>query len=206
MPTALYVGIDLAGPANFADTCVAIEWQGKVNIHCGCSDMDIVQILAPYLGKAAVFIALDAPLTYQEGGGYRDVDRALRQHLNQNGFPKIGVMAPTMTKMVYLTVRGLRLKELLGALPQTSLFETHPGASLLFSGADYDTVCTIKSDPQALATITRFLKQQIAFEQPITQDHQAMAIAALLSAKRAALGQTYWRFQSVIVGQPALVL
>ncbi|BBP44141.1 DUF429 domain-containing protein [Thiosulfativibrio zosterae] len=206
MPKALYVGIDLAGPANFADTCMAIEWQGKLNIHCGCSDTDILKILAPYLGKTPVFIALDAPLTYQEGGGYRDVDRALRQHLNQHGFAKIGVMAPTMTKMVYLTLRGLRLKECLSALPQTTLFETHPGAALLFSGADYDRVCNIKSNPQALATITDFLKQQIAFKQPITQDHQAMAVAAMLSAKRAALGQVFWQFQSDIVGQPALVL
>ena len=206
MQSALYVGIDLAGPANFADTCMAIEWQGQFNIHCGCSDTDILEILAPYLGKTPVFIALDAPLTYQEGGGYRDVDRALRHHLNQQGFAKIGVMAPTMTKMVYLTLRGLRLKERFSAIPQTTFFETHPGAALVLSGANYDTVCNIKASPQALATITDFLKQYLAFAHPITQDHQAMAIAAMLSAKRAALGESLWQFQSNIIGQPPLVL
>lgn len=95
------IGIDLSGPANHAHTSMAWRHEtGAIQLKRGCSDAEIISLVAQQLLNVTVFI--DAPLSYHDGGGYRPADSELRAFLNARGFSRLGVMAPTMTKMVYL--------------------------------------------------------------------------------------------------------
>lgn len=206
---AVVIGIDLAGPANFVDTALCCFDGTQVTSQSGVSDQDIVNFLQQFDANRPILIAIDAPLTYQEGGGYRDVDRVLRKTLNARGFSKIGVMAPTMTKMVYLTLRGLRLRELCSSFDNIAVFETHPGAALVFDQVDYSSVTQIKTQPTVIELIWRKLTGRYVFLESVLMpqnDHQLMAIAAMLSAYRYQNHQALLHFESEIIGQPALIL
>jgi predicted RNase H-like nuclease len=70
------IGIDLSGPSNTADTvCVICEAEGAglrvVDCVSGATDQDVVAILAAFEPCEDVAIGLDAPLSYQPGGGDR---------------------------------------------------------------------------------------------------------------------------------------
>lgn len=203
------IGIDLSGPSNAQDTSLCLLSDSAITLYNDCNDQKIIEILQQLPNDQAVLIAADAPLTYQDGGGFRDIDRALRQHLNQQGFKKIGVMAPTMTRMAYLTLRGLRLKEVCREFVQVQLFETHPGAALVCSGMDYELVQKIKTEPQAVHSIYEQLARRLpdAMRLPnIRSDHDLMAFSAMLSAYNLSRNLGNWRISSEILGQPDFIL
>lgn len=177
------LGIDLSGPANHADTCLAWrDAQGMIQTRCHASDQAIVDWVSEQAG--ATLVLIDAPLSYQDGGGYRSCDTQLRTLLNQRGFHRLGVMAPTMTKMVYLTLRGIALAHQLRKLG-AQVLETHPGASLILSGINTDTVYNLKHQSQARESLLAYWQQQgHKFKALPTSDHQLMAIQALLTGER----------------------
>jgi uncharacterized protein len=193
------MGIDLSGPANHADTCMA--WRnakGQIQFECDCSDEAIVNWVA--VQPEPLLVLIDAPLSYQDGGGYRPCDGQLRAWLNQAGFHRLGVMAPTMTKMVYLTLRGISLAHQLrqqGAL----VMETHPGASLVLSGVDTQSVYNLKKEQKAKDLILEhWQKLGHHFTTSPSNDHQMMAIQALLTGERWLNQQAYyWRCEDWIV-------
>lgn len=195
-PTLL--GIDLSGPSNHTDTCMA--WrneQGIIEFECGCSDAQIMHWVTQLNHRVVVFI--DAPLSYQDGGGYRPCDSALRRFLNDRGFQRLGVMAPTMTKMVYLTLRGIALAQQLDKVGAT-VIETHPGASLLLSGVEADQVFALKNSPLAIHAVQSHWQQLgINFSKELTSDHQIMAVQALLTAERWMSEQCYWQCDQWVV-------
>jgi predicted nuclease with RNAse H fold len=202
----VYIGIDLSGPANAKETAMSIWQDGKLTIQSDCDDEFILKTIEAFIPDRTVFVALDAPLSYQMHGGFRDVDRALRAHLNQHGFTKIGVMAPTMTKMAYLTLRGIRLWSLLKDLNHVSVFETHPGAALVVSGLDYDLVTQVKTSQTARNQIQQALSEQHQCDLNVQNDHELMAFSAMLSAKRYAAQQRLFEFQSNVEQQPLFIL
>lgn len=207
MSSTVFVGIDLSGPSNTQDTAVCCFDGEKCILQIDLTDSQIIDFLQPFTANRNVFVAIDAPLTYQEGGGYRDLDRVLRQHLNSHGFAKIGVMAPTMTKMAYLTLRGLRIRELLQQIPNIELYETHPGAALVFSNIDYQQVIAVKSCENSRKHILEELTGRYQLpELSVESDHELMAISAMLSAKRKVEENILFQFQSKIVGQPLFIL
>lgn len=192
------LGIDLSGPSNHADTCMA--WrneQGIIEVDCGCSDAQIMHWVTQLNHRVVVFI--DAPLSYQDGGGYRPCDSALRRFLNDRGFQRLGVIAPTMTKMVYLTLRGIALAQQLDKAGAT-VIETHPGASLLLSGVEADQVFALKNSPLAIHAVQSHWQQLgINFSKELTSDHQVMAVQALLTAERWMSEQCYWQCDQWVV-------
>lgn len=193
------LGIDLSGPANHADTCMAWrDQQGRIHLECGCSDQAIVNWVVAQ--PQPILVLIDAPLSYQDGGGYRPCDGQLRAWLNQAGFHRIGVMAPTMNKMVYLTLRGVSLAYQL-RLKGAQVMETHPGASLVLSGVDAQSVYNLKKEPQAKELILdRWQQQGQYFTIHPTSDHQIMAIQALLTGERWLNQQCYyWRCEDWVV-------
>ncbi len=207
MSSTIFIGIDLSGPSNTQDTAVCCFDGEKCFLQTDLTDSQVIDFLQPFTANRNIFVAIDAPLTYQEGGGYRDLDRALRQHLNSHGFTKIGVMAPTMTKMAYLTLRGLRIRELLQQIPNIKLYETHPGAALVLSSVDYQQVIAVKSCENSRKLILEGLTRQYQLpELNVQSDHELMAISAMLSAKRKAEKNNLFEFQSKIVGQPLFIL
>ena len=201
-----FIGIDLSGPANTKDTSMCIWHEAKTTIQSDCDDAFIVQTVKQLAANSSVFVSLDAPLSYQMHGGFRDVDRALRAHLNEQGFSKIGVMAPTMTKMAYLTLRGLRLWLLLKDISNVFIFETHPGAALVMSGVEYDLVTQVKSSQKALEKIQQTLARQYQCDLIFQSDHELMAFSAMLSVQRYASEQSIFAYQSSVEQQPLFIL
>ncbi|RSK26829.1 DUF429 domain-containing protein [Bacillus sp. HMF5848] len=134
-----YVGIDLSGPANKKDTSLAVfcEIHKKVVYKClykNVSDCDIFEIIGGLVKQGKVNIAIDAPLSYQDGGGDRAQDKELRKVIKDLGMKSGSIMPPTLTKMVYITLRGMYLASLLKNEynKQIEIVEVHPGAVLAF--------------------------------------------------------------------------
>jgi predicted nuclease with RNAse H fold len=107
------VGVDLAGPANAAGT--ALAWfsyddskLSYVDKRIGASDADIVRTIAGLAIENHVVVGLDAPLSYNDGGGDRPSDKSLRQAIAAVGMPTGSVMPPTMPRM---SSRRMRLRE-----------------------------------------------------------------------------------------------
>ncbi|WP_282034307.1 DUF429 domain-containing protein [Metabacillus indicus] len=129
------IGIDLAGPANHKETAVAVfkkEADSLVlnSLSFHNSDrliLDTVRSLASGGGELA--IGMDAPLSYQDGGGDRPSDKAVRSKLREAGLYHGSIMPPTLNRMVYLTLRGIHLSRALENYTG-SIVEVHPGGAM----------------------------------------------------------------------------
>src|SRR6185503_16274633 len=102
------VGIDLSGPRNFADTClVSFETRGEeihlIDVREGADDDQILEAISGFGHNERIVIGIDAPLSYSPKGGERSSDSALRRFVYSKG-ARVGIMSPTMTRMVYLTL------------------------------------------------------------------------------------------------------
>src|SRR5689334_120141 len=149
-------GIDLSGPRNFADTClVSFEERGEeihlIEVRDGADDDQILDVISGFGQNERIVIGIDAPLSYNPKGGDRRSDSELRRLVHAQG-GHVGIMPPTLIRMVYLTLRGLHVTRLLEALkPQYDLgiVEIHPGACMILRGADPGDVRTFKTDSLA---------------------------------------------------------
>ena len=128
-----------------------------VGVHHGVGDLDILRLCDVAAAKAVrkVVVGLDAPLSYNPGGGDRLADAALRRRLTAAGLKPATVMAPTMTRMAYLTLRGVAVARLLSSwaaeLPgvELVLYEVHPGGVMALCGAAPEDVRALKVDAAA---------------------------------------------------------
>lgn len=200
------VGIDLSGPRNIADTClVSFEARGD-EIHLqdvreGADDDQIIEAISSLGKRDRINVGIDAPLSYNSNGGDRPSDKALRRLVQSHG-GGVGIMPPTMIRMVYLTLRGIRLTRLLELLkPEYDLkiVEVHPGACMLLRGANTDDVRKFKRDESARGRLLDWLGKMglrgISREEAIT-DHYVAACAAALGTWQWSLGKSVWYFQS----------
>jgi predicted nuclease with RNAse H fold len=109
------LGIDLAGPRNHAET-VAARFRGSGGeltlsaIAGGLDDGRILDLVKGLPDQRPDVIGLDAPLSYSPSGGDRPADSTLRSKLIEAGLHAGSVMAPTLTRMAYLTLRGSALR------------------------------------------------------------------------------------------------
>ena len=162
----MVIGIDLAGPANAAETAVAcFEGAGAgLVLHSfvpAASDGDIVRVVAALAPRPTV-VGLDAPLSYNDGGGDRPGDRALRGRIIAAGLRSGSVMAPTFTRMAFLTLRGIgvaRALQLAGA-SDLRLVEVHPGAAFALHGAPITDVRNFRRTRAARKRLLRWLGAQ----------------------------------------------
>jgi len=158
-----FVGIDLSGPSNLSDTAVVTidddgtyRWHGR-----GFGDRDIMERLDAIEDLQAV--GLDAPLSYNPGGGDRPAERSLRTALTEAGGTSSSVMPPTMTRMAYLTLRGISLARLLEhtlGLGPSRIVEVHPTSALVLGGAEADDVDALKIERAARRRIVTWLNQE----------------------------------------------
>jgi predicted nuclease with RNAse H fold len=200
------IGIDLSGPRNVADTClVSFEAQGDgmhlTDAREGADDDRILEAVFSPGSKERIVIGIDAPLSYNPGGGDRPSDAELRRLVHEKG-SRVGVMPPTMIRMVYLTLRGITLARMLESFkPQYDLqiVEVHPGACMLLRGAPAGDVAAFKKDPSARRHLLDWLESKGAKEMRrhmrIT-DHFVAACAAALGAWQWSLGKSVWCFPS----------
>lgn len=196
-------GIDLSGPRNVADTHLVVfdERGGKVHLiesHAGAEDRQIIESIAGLKDKQIV-IGIDAPLSYNAGGGDRLSDAELRRLVNQKAHG-VGIMPPTMIRMVYLTLRGIALTRMLESLRMNSelrIVEVHPGACMLLRGAIVGDVKGFKHDPIHRAHMLDWLETRgikgITKNEPVS-DHFVAACGAALGAWQWELGNSVWCF------------
>ena len=195
--TAFVLGLDLAGPGNATDTAAALcrvvgDGLELVESHLGLADADIAAML-PAAGDLVV--GLDAPLSYQPGGGDRAGDRDLRARLRELGLASGTVMAPTMTRMAYLTLRGISVARLIGSLrPDARVVEVHPAGALVMRGAPVADVREMKRSAAARGRLIAWLGGRISGTglSPDAGDHEVAAAAAALAAGDWSRGRPAW--------------
>jgi uncharacterized protein len=196
------IGIDLSGPRNVADTCVTVfQVQGAALSFKQALDAaadDAIYQLAAGLGKLDnLTVGIDAPLSYNPGGGDRPSDAALRRLVRQKG--RAGIMPPTLIRMVYLTLRGMAVARMLESLrPQLvlRLVEVHPGAAMLLRDAPSADVAAFKVDGGARIRLLDWLASMGLQDIPRSgapSDHFVAACAASLAAWQWAIGRPAWR-------------
>lgn len=202
----MIVGIDLSGPRNFADTClVSFEQKGDeihlIDVREGADDDQILEAITSLETKERIVIGIDAPLSYNSKGGDRPSDSELRRLIHEKG-GRVGIMPPTMIRMVYLTLRGVHLTRLFETLePQYELriVEVHPGACMVLRGADVGDVRKFKTDSFARGRLLDWLETKglkgISHREFVT-DHYVASCAAALAAWQWSLGKSLWCFTS----------
>lgn len=196
MDKGTIIGIDLAGPSNLSDTAVAVleVASGRLRLIEGVGDADLLALAQGCPGPLA--FGLDAPLSYQPGGGLRAGDRALRERLRDVGMMN-SVMPPTLNRMVYLTLRGMTVARLLQGFPEPpDIAEVHPGGAMVLRGAAVDDVREMKRNPAARQRLVGWMAEQ---DLPVGQvevasDHGVAALAALLGTRSWAAGDAAWSF------------
>jgi uncharacterized protein len=132
------IGIDLSGPANHKDTVLTVFQVRKdqlsfENMVVDGSDEMIISTIIVAASTDDVVVGIDAPLSYQDGGGDRPQDKSIRQFIKSVGLSGSSIMPPTLTKMVYLTLRGISLTRRIMAssdLKNIRFVEVHPGAAI----------------------------------------------------------------------------
>lgn len=196
------MGLDLSGPTNTRDTSLVIaEIQEDelilTGVETGAEDAAIYASAARLTQTGHLTVGLDAPLSYNPGGGDRPGDRALRSRLQDAGLPSGAVMTPTMTRMAYLTLRGISLARGLAHTvnPAPAIVEAHPGGAMVLRGAPLTAVHKLKSSLEARWALLSWLETvglQGAAELPEPDDHVVAACAAALAAWSWVRGDPSW--------------
>ncbi|WP_237662557.1 DUF429 domain-containing protein [Sutcliffiella horikoshii] len=132
------IGLDLAGPSNHKDTVLTVFQKSKNHLTfqkmiSNISDEKIMNEVIELSRIDEVVIGIDAPLSYEDGGGDRTSDKELRKFILSLGMKPGSIMPPTFTRMVYLTLRGIKLTREIEKLQTTfpiNIVEVHPGAAM----------------------------------------------------------------------------
>ncbi len=195
------IGIDLSGPGNVADTAAAIFAAGPDRLRFqqaidAVGDQAIFDLVS-HLGQAgSVVVGLDAPLSYNPGGGYRPADADLSRRVRTKG--RTGIMSPTLTRMAYLTLRGIALTRMLETLTpalDVRIVEVHPGAAMLLRDAPAPDVAAFKGDVSARLRLLAWLGGMGLEElsrPDAPSDHFVAACAAALAAWHWATARPAW--------------
>ena len=202
MPQPTFVlGLDLAGPGN-REATVAAGFTARggglalLFLEQGLDDGGLLDLVRARVPAGAPLVAgLDAPLSYNPGGGDRPGDRALRRVLAAAGLAPGTVMPPTLTRMVYLTLRGLAVARLLQAVhPDPRIVEVHPGGVLALRGAPAAAVRALKNDAGSRAALVARLGDLGLADLPAggLSDHAVAACAAALGAWDWSRGAARW--------------
>ncbi|HCY86883.1 MAG TPA: DUF429 domain-containing protein, partial [Desulfobacteraceae bacterium] len=194
----IVIGVDLSGPVNTQDTAVAVFKASEKrlvrdDVLNGANDHDIEALFRSFKGQANILVGIDAPLSYNPGGGDRPGDASLRQTLRAAGMLPGSVMTPTMTRMVYLTLRGMAVARLvLQICPVARIVEVHPGGAMVLRGAWVDGVRAIKKSSDVRKRLLTWLGEQGLVgvdSEDDPSDHYVSACAAALGAWKWHLGE-----------------
>jgi uncharacterized protein len=197
-----FIGIDLSGPSNRRETALAaFRGDEKKNLTAhgflqGADDIDIIEFIKSLGPETGSVIGLDAPLSYNIGGGDRPGDAELRREIIAAGLPSGSVMTPTMTRMVYLTLRGISLARLLvPANEKVQIVEVHPGGAMVLRGAPSEDVAAFKQSMKSRRNLLKWLEKQglqKAADIKEPSDHYVAACAAALAAWYWSRGKAVW--------------
>ncbi|MFY4776408.1 hypothetical protein [Metabacillus sp. RGM 3146] len=89
-------------------------------------------------------IGFDSPLSCNDGGGDRKADRLFREYIKGQGMHHGSIMPPTLTKLVYLTLRGISLTRMIERLSKPiQVVEVHPGAAMFTRLKDTERILAL---------------------------------------------------------------
>ncbi|MBV7507688.1 DUF429 domain-containing protein [Bacillus sp. sid0103] len=193
------IGIDLSGPSNHKDTVMAVfeRENGRLDflkLLRNIGDMDILREIEAQSQLDEVVIGIDAPLSYEDGGGDREGDKLLRQFIVSMGMKPGSIMPPTFNRMVYLTLRGIKITREIGNLTTRfpiSIVEVHPGAVIgsRLTRCDLENVLSYKQSLSSRTWIRDWLGEQNLIQLPVFIDEESH----LIDACAAALGAWHWK-------------
>jgi len=197
------IGIDLSGPANTKDTSVAAfrEYGRKLSLKNHfehASDQIILDLAREILSSSNLIVGLDAPLSYNPGGGDRPGDKKLRKLIVKKGMSPGSIMPPTMTRMAYLTLRGItiaRLLENIETKKSLTIAEVHPGAAMVLRAADLNSIKKMKKSKRAKRELLVWLETQGLSGLPNAEsvsDHFIAACACVLAVWNWHSGNPKW--------------
>jgi uncharacterized protein len=197
------IGIDLSGPSNHKDTVLTVfeRLEGQLQfmkLLKNISDLEILKEIQAQSQEDEVVIGMDAPLSYEDGGGDRQGDKQLRQFIVTLGMRSGSIMPPTLNRMVYLTLRGIKLSREIGNLSTSypvSIVEVHPGAVIgsRLPQTDIEYVLRYKQSLPARSWIRDWLGEQKLTKLPDFIDEESH----LIDACAAALGAWHWKDSSL---------
>jgi predicted nuclease with RNAse H fold len=200
------IGLDLSGPSNIADTArvdLRLDEDGESHlegVELGVGDADILTHAADLDDNPDdLVVALDAPLSYNPGGGHRPADRALRDELATRGYSRNSVMPPTMTRMAYLSLRGISLARALEQTVEATILEAHPTSAMLFRDIPESVATNIVDSAGARRAAATRLTDLASDALPATlvqSDHTVAALAAATAGADLAHGTPRWRFEA----------
>ncbi|TXC89326.1 DUF429 domain-containing protein [Metabacillus litoralis] len=189
------IGIDLSGPANHKDTVLTVFKQNQSElIFEGMmkhgSDHDVISAIFEASLEDDVVIGIDAPLSYQDGGGDRPQDKSIRQIIKSYGLSGSSIMPPTLTKMVYLTLRGISLTRRIQSMQSEHsirIVEVHPGAAIgtRIESTKIQHALLYKKELQSRKVILEWLRTKKLVNLPdqlVDTSHEIDACAAALAA------------------------
>ncbi|WP_236035056.1 DUF429 domain-containing protein [Alkalihalobacterium elongatum] len=195
----IVLGIDLSGPRNHKDTVLTVfETKGKQlifnKILSEMSDKKILNEVMVQSERDELVIGIDAPLSYEDGGGDRQSDKLLRKFIVSLGMKSGSIMTPTFNRMVYLTLRGIKLSreiESLNSIHPISFVEVHPGAvigsRLLREEIDY--VLNYKQNVAARRFISDWLYKQQLLDLPERIEEESHMIDSCAAALVLGIGR-----------------
>ena len=97
------------------------------------SDEKIITAIQSISSKENIVIGIDAPLSYQDGGGDRPQDKSLRQFIKGYGLTGSSIMPPTLNKNGLFNTpwNGINTKNHATEHSQNiRIVEVHPGAAI----------------------------------------------------------------------------
>ena len=198
----IYIGIDLSGPSNSKETAVVAfdsSKRGYLTAHksmLGADDSDILYFANYLQVEGGIVVGIDAPLSYNIGGGDRPSDSDLRKNIVSAGLRPGSVMAPTMNRMVYLTLRGISIARLLlSTNEKTKIVEVHPSATMALRGAPINDVVEFKNSDKSRWKLLAWLEQQglkkiTNIKDP--SDHYVAACASALAGWKWHQNKSVW--------------
>ncbi len=202
------VGIDLSGPTNTEDTALVVfKGDGHAltleEAHNGMGDAEIFQLIGRYVVDDQLVVGIDAPLSYNPGGGDRPGDKALRQLLAAHGLKSGTVMTPTMTRMAYLTLRGMGVARGIVEVGRANVrvAEVHPAAAMVLRGASPQALTAMKRDAAARTELLQWLEEAGLTGTAAQSDSSDHYIAAC----GAALGGWGWSRDEHRWSEPAML-
>lgn len=195
------VGIDLSGPSNVRGSCAVVlacteDSAVFAEELAVAGDVAILELVTRLARAARVVVGLDAPLSYEPGGGLRLRDRSLRERIVASGMRHGSVMPPTFNRMAYLTLRGLGVSRLLATLDpvRVQVLEVHPGAAFCLRGAPLESVRSFKKRAEHRPPLLDWLATQGVRSLPDADpsDHFVAACGAALAAWDWSRGRSVW--------------
>jgi len=198
MKAETFIGIDLSGPGSEQETAVisataAGDYLRFLAEHPG-TDFAIHDLVQEQCRHSLVIVGIDAPLSYQPGGGQRARDADLRRRITAVGLHPGSVMAPTFQRMAWLTLRGIGLAHIL-RMQGCAVVEVHPGGCLALRGAPIADVRGFRDGTDCRLRLLKWLASAgfLDLNLPETcSSHLVAACAATLAAHGWRRSSTAW--------------